>query len=143
MRIEDNIAIFSINIVGSDCHQSFIGTFKVKTYLSPLEIIKADKLYRELLGKDFVLAAVNAKDYSFALSQLQYRIVDAPPFWLNKEVGGGHVDKNVILDVLEKAIEAQNLYIQQQKEESERIEKTLTEGIKKGIIEKEEDVKKE
>ncbi|MDD5650838.1 MAG: hypothetical protein PHF86_10565 [Candidatus Nanoarchaeia archaeon] len=140
MKIDDDgIVTFDISVIGDVKKQSYIGTFKSMCFLTPLDTIKADKLYRELLGKDFTLASLDSKNYAFALSQLKYRLVEVPPFWLNKEIGGGHVDSNVIFTVLDKALEAEKTYKEQILKETEEIEKKLTTMIKNKSIEKEEE----
>ena len=128
--IEQNSS-FIINMIGSHTNNSYMGTFKVKCLLSPLEEIQADKTYRSLLGDNSHLALAHVRQYAFALSQLQQRIIEAPPFWQNEYIGGGHIlDQNIISEVLNKAIEAQEKYIEKKQKELATRQETLTQLIK-------------
>lgn len=141
IRIEGSEAKFDVNILGNITKQSYIGTFKVKCLLSPLEDIEADKLYRDLLGNNFHLADKAVKDKALALAQLKVRVLEAPPFWENEYIGGGHIsDSNVILDVIDLAIQAQEEYVKQKEEEMKQRQELLTKAIKNKQIEKDPEV---
>lgn len=144
MRIEDSVAFFSINLIGENSKQTYMGEFQVKCLLSPLEIIKVDKLYRSLLGERLEYAKKNTLNFAFAFAQLQYRIMKAPPFWENKEIGGGHIiDFNIISEVLERAIEAEELYRIEKIKEAEEIENRLKNAIQSGKIKKTEETEED
>lgn len=131
MRIEDGCGFFDINIIGNKTNQTYMGNFKVKCLLSPIEQIKADKLYRDLLGDNAHLASNHVAQLVYALSQLHIRVLEAPPFWNNKDMGGGHLDdENVILEVLDSAIEAQTVFIKEKKDEMEKRQKQLADMIR-------------
>jgi len=118
MRIEDGYGIFDVNIVGTFTNQTYLGTFKVKCLLSPMEQIKADKLYRDILGSNAHLTSNHVASLAYAASQLHIRIVEHPAFWEGESIGGSHiVDENVILDVIDKAIEAQAVFVEDKKKE--------------------------
>jgi hypothetical protein len=135
----DPIAEFDIKIKGELTKNTYLGTFKVKCLLTAMEMIDVDRKYREFIGKEITVANEQARNLAFALAQLNYRIIECPPFWENKTIGGGHIkDSNVILEVLEKAFEAQFKYSDHQQEQADKLEKKLTESIKKGEIQKEE-----
>lgn len=138
---DDGTASFSINLIGNINRQTYMGNFKVKCILSPLEFIKSDKLYRELLGNDSANAHSKARANAFALAQLQYRVIESPPFWENREIGGGHVeDDNVLSEVIELAIQAEEKYRNSKIEESKRLQEILSNKIKKKEIEKEPEI---
>jgi len=138
MQIEGSEAKFTINVLGKVTKESYIGKFKVKCILSPLEEIEADKVYRDLLGNNYHLSNENIKQKAFALAQLKVRIIESPPFWENDYIGGGHIsDSNVVLEVLELAVEAQEKYIDKKEEEMVNRQKALTDAIKKGTLKKE------
>lgn len=141
MEIRDSEAVFDLNILGDRTNQTYMGTFKVKCLLSPLEEIEADKVYRELLGPNSHLAQEHVRQQAFALAQLDQRIIEAPPFWDNQILGGGHIkDRNMVLEVLEKAIEAQEKYVEQKEKELEKKQKKMAQMIRsKKIIKKPED----
>lgn len=131
MEFVDDKAIFKINVIGAKTKQTFMGAFKVKPMLSPIEIITADKRYREILGNNAHLASEHVRQLAFALTQLEQLIIEAPPFWFEDEmIGGGHItDLNVVLHVLDKAIEAQELYKEKQDKEFEESKERLSKMI--------------
>lgn len=138
MQIEGSEAKFEINVLGKFTKQTYIGTFKVKCILSPLEEIEADKIYRELLGNNYHLSDETIKQKAFALAQLQVRVLQQPFFWENDRLGGGHIpDSNVILEILDKAVEAQEMYIESKEQEMKERQAALTKAIKNRVIEKE------
>lgn len=141
IRIEGSEANFTINVVGNITKETYMGKYKVKCILSPLEEIEADKIYRELLGNNYHLSDENIKQKAFALAQLKVRVLEYPPFWDNDFIGGGHVpDSNVILDVLELAIESQEKFIKDRQEDMKRRQDLLTNAINKKQIEKEPEI---
>lgn len=138
---DDGTANFTIDSEGIATKDTYRGTFTVKCMLSPLEFIKADRLYRQLVGDNVSSAHPTARSNAFALSQLKFRIVKAPPFWQNDELAGGHVENNIIAEVMESAITAEEKYREQKQKEAEELQKILTDKIKKNEIEREEEIK--
>ncbi|HLD91728.1 MAG TPA: hypothetical protein VI911_12075 [Patescibacteria group bacterium] len=136
---DDGTATFYINVVGENSKETYLGTFTVKCFLSPLEFVKADKLYRDLLGPDLQNAHSVARSTSFAFAQLQQRVIKCPPFWENKEIGGGHIkDNNVLSEVLELSFMAQDEFVKSKEREVEDMQKSLTDSIRNGKIAKED-----
>jgi hypothetical protein len=143
MEITDTHATFDVHINGEPSKMTYMGSFKVKVLMSPMDEINADKLYRQLLGDNMLMASDNVKNNAFVLSQLKYRVLeyDKAPFWANPEnpdIPGAHItDGNVIFEVFNRAIEAQELYIKQKTEESKALEEALKAAIKSKKVEKE------
>ena len=142
MEFNGSEATFVINMVGGRTKQTYMGEFKVKCLLSPLEEIAADRKYREMLGSNSYLASERVKKLAFALSQLEQRIIHEPPFWKSEEglIHGNIEDDDVILEVLDKAIEAQEKFTEMKEEELKKKEKELAERIKNKQVEKEPEV---
>ena len=140
---ESCTAVFSIHMNGETTQETYLGTFKVKCILDPMDFIDSDKLYRQLLGDTHPENAhEHTLNIAFALSQLKYRILECPPFWENKRLGGSHIkDKDVIIGILNKATEAEQIYRQKMAEEAEKRQRMLTERIKAKVIEKEPELK--
>jgi len=143
INTEDCTAIFPINEIGDTTRSTYIGAFKVKCILDPMDFMESDKLYRQLLGD---VHPENAHEHSssvaFALSQLKYRVIEVPPFWENARLGGGHVkDPGIIISVLNLAMEAEQIYREMMAKEAEERQKALTERIKSKMIEPEPEVK--
>ena len=131
---------FTINTIGEKTKSTYMGQFVVKTILSPMDQINADKLYRSLLGENFLMASEKAKQYAFALSQLKYRIVSCPPFWEHRELGGSHIgDVNILAEIIHKAIEKEENFNKTIERRTNNIEKVLTEKVRSGEISKEDE----
>lgn len=133
--LDNATATFKIDLVGKQTQESYKGVFVVKCLLNPMDFINADKTYRQLIGGKPMEAHEHASALAFALSQLKYRVNKFPPFWENREMPGGHIDDdNIIIEVLNRALYAQERYVRLKKEEVDNIEKQLTEDIMGGII---------
>ena len=138
--IEGSEATFELNLLGTDNNQTYMGKFKVKCLLSPMDIIESDKLYRTMLGENIAYAGETAKHMAFALSQLKYRIIEYPPFWENRPIKGSHIsDKNIIIEILNVAIDVEELYRQKKIEEAKKVEERLTNAIKNKTLKKEDE----
>lgn len=141
VKLDGSLGEFHISEVGKNSGETFTGDFTVRCFLNPLEVLKADRLYRELMGAiNPHLASSEAQNFSFALSQLKFRIVKSPSGWKNSEIDGGHLDDNVVIAVLNKAIAAQILYKERSVERMKGLQNKLTEQIKDETIKPEEEI---
>lgn len=141
IKLDGSLAEFHFDGIGKESGESFSGDFVVRCYLNPLEILKADRLYRDLMGPTNPhLASSEAQNFSFALSQLKYRMVKSPAGWKNTEIDGGHLDANIVVGVLNKAIEAQMLYKDKSVERLKSLQSKLTEQIKDETLKPEEEI---
>ena len=84
------------------------------------------------------MASQEAKNYAFALSQLKQRVLESAPFFKHAELDGGHLDDNILIELINIAIEAQEEYQKNQDQKIKDIQKMLTERIKNNEIEREE-----
>lgn len=141
---EEGTAVFYINEVGNVTRQTYMGTFKVHCVLSPIDFIESDKMYREMLGAtNPENAHEHARSVAFALSQLKYRIIEEAPFWENRRLGGSHIkDDNIIITILNNAIEAEERFREAKVKEAEEIQKRLQKMIENEEIEKTPELKK-
>lgn len=92
---------------------TYMGTFKFRCYLTPIQMIEADRDYRFLLGETSpTLASETIENYSYSLAQLKQRVVQAPPFWFDgsRFPGGNVKDKEIIALVFEAAIQSELKY---------------------------------
>jgi hypothetical protein len=141
ITLQGSEAEFTISVIGKQSGETFQGNFKVKCFLTPIDIVKADRLYRELLGSITPhLATTEAQNMCFALSQLKYRTLRSPAGWKNEEIDGGHLDMNIVIEVLNKAIKAQEMYQNESKKRLEKLQKQLTKEIKEEKIKPEDDI---
>lgn len=146
-----------IQIVGSEaiwtCHiqgtvsGTYTGTFKFRCFLTPLQRIAAGREQRALLGESRTF--IDTPDYeheaflAYLLTQLKYRIISAPPFWvtagINKSHEGDIPDENVLQEVLEAATDAELIYKRNLKKLKEEAIQKANQGAK--VVE--EQLKKE
>lgn len=115
--IEGNTATWDMRVDGT-IHGTYVGAFRFKCYLSPLQQIAADRERRELLGAQPFAASEHESFLAYALTQLKYRIVTAPPFWASQNpatLDGDIADENVIAAVLDAALGAEMKYKSQLK----------------------------
>lgn len=130
-------AEFFVNLEAAADKSTYKGHFKVKCVLSPLDYIQSDATYRELLGKT---NPQFANDYiaqlAYALSQLKYRIITNPSWFDNESNGikGSNVDDNILLIVLEKAIEAEEMYRKGIEEKYKKAKDEVKEAIDSGKL---------
>jgi len=105
-------ATWEMNIDGN-VNGTYRGTFKFKCYLTPTETLAAGRAYRELLGANPAFAPDHESFLAYALTQLKYRVLEAPPFWTTSKEGpfnGDLADENVISEVLLAATDAEIKY---------------------------------
>jgi len=133
IKLDGSIGFFSVNEIGSVTQETFAGEFAVKCILSPLDQIKANKLYRDLIGETSPhLVPENIGALALALSQLKYRIIKAPAGWKHDEIDGGHLDANIVTEVLNRAVECQVKFQQEAKKRLEGLQAKLTEQYNNG-----------
>jgi len=131
---EDSTVTFRLAEVGSRSRTTYEGAFRVKTGLSPFDELAAGRDMRSLLGDYGVQALDHEANIAYALSQLRYRIVEAPLFWTEKSregFGGADLDSNVTLAVLNLAIEAEVQATKRFKEEAKRRLKQMAAALEK------------
>lgn len=113
---------------------TYVGTFRARLYLTPLQQLSASRDERALLGVNPALAEEHTAFLAYALAQLRYRLVSSPPFWHganpNSEgYGGDLADESIISLVLDFAISAQEKHkniLKKRKEDA--IKKSLAIG---------------
>jgi hypothetical protein len=137
MRIEDNIGIYQINILDDESNESYVGEFRVKCILSPLDLLAIDRDFRELLGPiNPIMASGDANNIAFALSQLRHRVLAYPPFWKGEVYDGGHLPKKVLYAILDGSIEVQEKFKKERQDEMAKIQARLVKQVKAGKIKK-------
>lgn len=119
--IEGNTATWDMRLDG-DIHGTYVGAFRFKCYLSPLQQIAADRERRELLGNQPLYASDHESFLAYALTQLKQRIITAPPFWASTSpatMAGDIADENIIAAVLDSALGAEIKYKSQLKKKKQ------------------------
>jgi hypothetical protein len=121
----DGTALWTLREDGDTVLQTYIGPFTFKCFLNPLETLAAGRLYRELLGNNSGEAGEQERYTAFALSQLKFRVVKAPPFWNTDSIVAGNIpDTNIISLILDRAISSEVLY-------KEELKKKRADALKK------------
>lgn len=119
--LEGNTASWDINLSG-EVQGTYIGTFRFKCFLTPTQRLAASREYRELLGPSPTVALEHDDNMAFALTQLKYRVITAPPFWTSSvqtsSMPGDLPDENIIMAVLDAAIGAELKYKKQLKQKT-------------------------
>lgn len=121
------------------------GIFKFRCHLTPMDIIDTDAFYRELIGVRPSESDRVADRMAYSLSQLRYRVIDAPEWWKKdpegrSQIWGGHCNKNVVVEVFNVAVTAETLYLEKLKKESKHARQILEEKFDSGEIERELDI---
>jgi hypothetical protein len=127
ISIDGDVATWQLRAEG-DIHGTYAGTFKFRCYLTPMQEIAAGRKRRELLGSNPFAADEHESFMAYALSQLEQRVISAPPFWTasipTSGMAGDIPDVNVINQVLNAAGDAQLKYKQEKdKQKKEAIER--------------------
>lgn len=139
ITIEDNdTATWTLSAIGDMRASTYIGKFRFKCFLNPTDKIAANREYRELLGANPTLTPEHESLLAYALTQLKYRVVSAPPFW-TQSVGstsyaGDIPDENIITTVLNAAIDSEVKY-------KNTIKKRTEEALKRARLAAERQVK--
>lgn len=125
INLNDATASFRlIGEVGLVTRTLYEGTFVVRAVIDPSRELAMGRLYRQLLGSQPQHATDRESNLAFALSQLQFRVIKAPPWWdatPGQEVRGAVLDDNIILKVLDMAIQADDQYRKQIQEDSKEL----------------------
>lgn len=113
IRIDGDVATWEMNMVGA-IKGTYIGTFRFRCYLTPLQQIQAGKEQRALLGENMALAPQHESFLAYALTQLKHRILSSPPFWASanpgKSLEGDLPDEDVIEAILDASVRAEIMY---------------------------------
>lgn len=114
---------------------TYTGGFRFRCYLSPTQQIAANREYREILGVNPSFASEHESFLAYALTQLKYRIISAPPFWASQNpsaLAGDIADENIISAVLDAALTAELKYkasIKSKKDTAIERAKTSTQNL--------------
>lgn len=134
--MEDTTKKIKVNKFDEFLGENLIGNFEVKKYLTPLDVIEADKMFRELLGGvNPILASDEAKESAFMISQLNVRLVKYPS-WFKSEGNyhGSHLSPKVLQDILNQSVEVTIVYQKEQLEKYELLKGELQKKIETGRV---------
>lgn len=127
IKIDGNVAIWTMRMEGL-IHGTYAGQFKFRCVLPPTQRISANAKYRAMLGANPTLAGEHESALAYALTQLEVRVIEAPPFWTESVQKSGEAgdleDDNIIMAALDAAIASEVMY-------RESLVKRKEEAIKK------------
>ena len=131
LTLDGSTATWTMPPMQGEYQGTYMGTFRFKCYLTPMQSLAANKEYRELLGAHGANASEHDGQLSFALTQLKHRVISSPPFWeqpkQNGEMAGSIPDIGVILAVLDAAIRAEMAFKEKMvKERDLTLKRTIT-----------------
>ena len=113
IKIDGNVATWEMKLEG-DISGTYMGVFRFRCYLTPLQQIAAGREERGLMGSNIAVASEHERFLAFALTQLKYRVISAPPFWAsanpNGDIPGDIPDEDVIAKILDAAVIAEKKY---------------------------------
>lgn len=145
ITIDQGIATWEMTFQ-SKLNETYMGVFKFKTLLTPMEIMQIDRDYRELIGPTAPTLVDNTvNNLAFCASQLKHRIIKSPPFWDDgntrypgTQIKGG---EDLLVFVLEAAILAETTYKESLQDKLKESLKKIQKGLDK--INKEVDIENE
>ena len=116
IKLEGDVAVWEMKVDGS-IKGTYMGVFRFRCYLTPLQQIAAGREERELLGPNLALATEHERFLAYALCQLKYRIISAPPFWASANpsgsLAGDLADEEIVASILDAATHAELKYKKQ------------------------------
>jgi translation initiation factor 2B subunit (eIF-2B alpha/beta/delta family) len=142
IKFEGSIATWDCNLIGS-INGSYVGTFKFRAYLNPIQKLSASRMYRELLGNSQLPASPTEDNLAFAISQLKHRIVEAPPFWSSGSDLGTIPDEEVLMSILDAAIASEIMYREDIKNKKQEAIEKAKKAAEKILQNKESDQESE
>jgi hypothetical protein len=120
--IDGSVATWNMVDQG-DVNGTYIGVFKFRCYLTPIQKLACGREYRELLGPSPAMATSQDDNLAFALTQLKHRVISGPPFWQSSLQTTGYAgdlpDEVVLMHILDASISAEIKYKEQLKKKRE------------------------
>jgi hypothetical protein len=117
---------FSISIKGERTGELWVGDFKSKILLSHADDLARDARRREMLGQtNPEIADADTRSRANILSDLMFRLTDAPVWWRELQNGAALFDNDPIVAVYNSAIEGETKHLLAMKEKAEADRKAL------------------
>ena len=135
--LENGTALLRVSHLGA-VGGTYIGEFVVRCSLNPEQILAAGREYRTLLGVHMNLASDSESNLAFAISQLRQRVVTEPTWWQSAKVK----DSSVLLEVLDMALEAEDLHRREILDRGKEAVEALQENIRAQQKQHQEELKK-
>lgn len=121
---------FPVKIIGSKTKKVYEGTFKVKCLLNLDEQIQRDLAFDSDTRGSMTLLA-ESRLFARAISELEARVIDAPSWYKDARGGRELLDKNVVLELANLALDAEGVYDTRIADASKAAEAELEKQAKK------------
>lgn len=108
MANEANEHTFTLNEIGEDTGEKFVGDFKCKKRLSHRDQLRKDQVRRDLLGGQPGVPTERALSTSMIISELAVRVLKAPKWWAEVGEGLDLMDDNIIGLIHDMALKPEN-----------------------------------
>lgn len=120
-----NTAKWTLEPTQGEISGTYQGAFEFRCYLTPTQILEVGREFRSLLGGLPEHASSKEKNIAFALVELKYRVIKAPPFWNSTLQDSGYAgniaDLNILVLVLEKAMVSESLFQEKMQKERDQL----------------------
>ena len=113
--------VFSVNIVGANTKRVYTGEFTTKTTTTMKDEFASDLKRRQVIGPspDGTPPSANLQWQAYMIGQLFVKLTDAPKWWQDSNGGLDLEDMNVITEVYNAVLEAEDKVIKALDAESE------------------------
>lgn len=134
--IEGSTAGILVTVLSERDNVEKKGWFKFQCLLDAMDLINQDAVYRDLIGARPHEGDKFAVKLAWSLAQLKYRVIEAPDWWKegNKEIWGTKCDFNIIKEILDVAIEAEELFLSDLANRAKKAKDAIGEDIDNGKI---------
>jgi hypothetical protein len=106
------------------------GKFKMKLRLSYRERLQMDEIRRSVLGFKSQEASQEAQMLANAIAKIQIHLTDSPSWWKNNGNGLDFEDPQVVFDVLDEVVKAEQEYFDSIKKKADEARADLAEEKK-------------
>lgn len=104
----ENSKVIELSTTGSITGKSYVGSFRAKGVMTRRDQFLADAARRRIIGPNPGDALPALQGEAYMLGQLSVRIIDAPDWWRASANGELLEDGNVIAELYELSLTAEN-----------------------------------
>jgi hypothetical protein len=130
---------FSINKLGSDTQERYLGEFTVRIKLSQQLKMLRGRLIREFLGSFAQFATEDDRLRAIAIAECEVSITKAPDWWKQSDNGRLLEDDNIVDEVWAGVAKAQGRLKEEESKKAEEDVKVIKEALEDGPPKKEEE----
>jgi hypothetical protein len=130
---------FSINKLGSETQERYIGEFTVRLKLSQRLKMLRSRLIRESLGEFAQYATQDDRLRAVALAECEVSITKAPDWWKQADNGREMEDDNIVDEVWAGVARAQGRLKEEEAKKAEEDAKVIKESLETGEASKKDE----